>query len=173
MPEHQKAGPIDLVVQKLVHRSRGTFRCLAAYRLGSSGFLFVVDCGRCLKVLNIPMSNVTDKLVAKFEKALPNLTVLDINDSLKITSKGLKLFGENCKSLVHLRRNMPPPEWDCLKPIDDQEATVIADTMLGLHHLELCFGQFSDLGLDAILTNCKALTHLDIQGCWSVKLEYA
>lgn len=117
------------------------------------------------------MSNVTDKLVAKFAKAFPNLMVLDISDSFKITFKGLKLFGENCKSLIHLRRNMPPQEWYCLKPTDDQEATVIADTMLGLHHLELRFGQFSDLGLDAILTKCMALTHLDIQGCWSVKLE--
>lgn len=43
--------------------------------------------------------------------------------------------------------------------------------MLGLRHLELGFGQFCNRGLDAILTKCKGLTHLDIRGCWSVKLE--
>ncbi|KAK9268093.1 hypothetical protein L1049_010532 [Liquidambar formosana] len=55
--------------------------------------------------------------------------------------------------------------------VDDREAMVIAETMPRLLHLELGFGRFGDRGLNAILTKCKALTHLDIQGCWRVELE--
>ena len=71
---------------------------------------------------------------------------------------------------------MPPPEWK--SPVegnvlhsDDSEAMVIANTMSGLQRLELGFGSFGDAGLDSILTKCRALSYLDIQGCWNVKLE--
>ena len=57
-----------------------------------------------------------------------------------------------------------------IKP-DDSEAMIIADTMPGLQHLELCYGRFGDVGLEAILAKCTALTLLDIRGCWSVKLD--
>ncbi|KAF8404121.1 hypothetical protein HHK36_009001 [Tetracentron sinense] len=167
---------IDTAVRKLVRRSKGTFRRLSAYKLGNAGFSFVANCGRCLKVLQIPMSDVTDKMVEKHAESLAKVTVLDISYCLKITCKGLEALGKHCKSLIHLRRNLPPPEWEHASEIeaskaDNGEAMVIADTMHGLCHLELGYGRFSDSGLDAILTKCKALKHLDIQGCWSVKLE--
>lgn len=131
---------------------------------------------KCLKVLQIPMSDVTDKMVEMHAGSLANVTVLDISYCLKITSKGLQEFGENCKSLIELKRNMPPPQWgrpaqlDKSK-IDNCEAMVIANTMPRLIHLELGFGHFDDCGLSAILTKCKSLTHLDIRGGWSVELE--
>ncbi|KAK9268297.1 hypothetical protein L1049_010740 [Liquidambar formosana] len=50
---------IDSAVRKLVRRSKCTFRRLSAYKLGNAGFAFVANCGRCLKVLQIPMSVVT------------------------------------------------------------------------------------------------------------------
>ena len=135
--------------------------------------LFFFCCsGRFLKVLKIPMSEVTDNMVEKHAVSLANMTVLDISYCLKITCKGLEAFGKNCKALVHLRRNMPPPELVPtynVKP-DVSEALTIADTMPGLQHLELGYGRFTDVGLEAIFAKCKALTHLDIQGCWSVKL---
>ena len=48
---------------------------------------------------------------------------------------------------------------------------VVAATMPLLQHLQLGFGCFGDCGFGAILAKCKALTHLDIQGCSNVKVE--
>ncbi|KAI3895149.1 hypothetical protein MKW92_049463, partial [Papaver armeniacum] len=64
---------------------------------------------------------------------------------------------------------MPPPKWEeDEKPlpakVDDGEAMVIADTMTALFHLELCYGRFGDLGLDALVTKCNNPIHLDILG---------
>ncbi|KAJ0752080.1 putative leucine-rich repeat domain superfamily [Helianthus annuus] len=108
---------------------------------------------------------ITDKLVS-YIKPLPNLTVLDVSHCINITSEGLKTFGYQCKSLLHLKRNMPAFE-DQLP--DDFEA--IADTMPHLQHIELCFGRFGDSGVSEILAKCKALTHLVIQGSWNVELN--
>ncbi|PSS32998.1 F-box protein [Actinidia chinensis var. chinensis] len=167
---------VDSVVRKLVRRSKCTFRRVSAYKLGDTAFSYIANCGRCLKVLQIPMSSVTDKVVEKHAELLANITVLDISYCLTITFKGVEAFGKHCKSLAHLKRNMPPPEWE--KPalaeaskVNDTEAMIIADTMTGLRHLELCFGRFGDDGLNSILTKCKKLAYLDIQGCWNVEFK--
>lgn len=130
--------------------------------------------GRCLKTLQIPMCEVTDDVVVKYVGCLANLTFLDISYCFKVTEKGLKAFGTECKSLTHLRRNMPIWELpDSVEPSDvkDQEALIIADTMKGLQRLDYAFNRLSDTGVEAILTQCKALTHLEIQGCWNVELK--
>ncbi|TYG91635.1 hypothetical protein ES288_A12G278300v1 [Gossypium darwinii] len=171
---HLAVEYVNSAVRKLVRRSKGTFRRLSAFRLGDSGFAFAANCGRCLKVLEIPMSEVNDKIVAKFAESLVNLSVMDISYCLKITHVGIEAFGKNCKSLTQLKRNMPPQELERLSStskVNELEAMVIADTMPLLQHLQLGFGCFGDTGLGAILAKCKALTHLDIQGCWNVKLE--
>ncbi|XP_043718090.1 F-box protein FBW2-like [Telopea speciosissima] len=168
----------DCLVRRLVRRSRDSVRLLSAYKLGDSGFSYVANYGRCLKVLKIPMSEVTDRIVEKHAESLSKVALLDISYCLKITCKGLAALGMHCKSLVRLRRNMPPPPPPELQfpaapepQVDDGEAMVIADSMPGLCELELGYGRFRDRGLDAILTKCQSLTHLDIQGCWNVKLE--
>ncbi|MFS7930946.1 putative leucine-rich repeat domain superfamily [Helianthus anomalus] len=112
-----------------------------------------------LKVLQMPMTDITDKLVSKHIKPLPNLTVLDVSHCINITNEGLKKFGYQCKSLLHLKRNMSAFE-DELP--DDFEAKAIADTMPHLQHIELCFGRFGDSSVSKILAKCKALTHLVI-----------
>ncbi|KAJ4957610.1 hypothetical protein NE237_024721 [Protea cynaroides] len=165
----------DTIVRRLVRRSRGTVRMLSAYKLSDSAFSYVANCGRCLTVLKIPMSEVTDRIVEKHAESLSNVAVLDISYCLKITCIGISALGKHCKCLVHLGRNMPPPdfEWppNVSSQVDDGEAMVIADTMPGLRQLELGYGRFGDRGLDAILTKCLSLTHLDIQGCLGVKLK--
>ncbi|XP_058089559.1 F-box protein FBW2-like [Magnolia sinica] len=166
---------IDPVVRKLVRRSKGMVRCISAYKLGYSAFSFLASSGKHLEVMKMPVSSVTDKMVAKHVASFSNLTVIDVSYCLHITCRGLEAFGKQCKSLIHLRRNMPPPEIELggespAQKVDDDEALAIADTMPGLLHLELSYGRFTDLGLDAILTKCKALHHLDIRGCWNVKL---
>ncbi|KAK9167629.1 hypothetical protein Scep_002820 [Stephania cephalantha] len=187
---------IDYAVRKLVRRSRGTCTRLSVYNLSDYAFAFVADwwvflrmaegilgilgkwaCDvRFIKVLQIPMSAVTDKMVEKHAQSFSTLTFLDISYCLNITAKGIDIFGRCCKSLTHLRRNMPPPQWDenlraLSTKIDDAEAMTIADSMPGLCHLELCHGKFSDIGLTAILAKCKKLTNLNILGCWNVELN--
>ncbi|KAJ0785754.1 putative leucine-rich repeat domain superfamily [Helianthus annuus] len=63
--------------------------------------------GNFLKVLQMPMTDITDKLVSKHIKPLPNLTILDVSHCINITSEGLKTFGYQCKSVLPLKRNMP------------------------------------------------------------------
>ncbi|KAI3742892.1 hypothetical protein L1987_60590 [Smallanthus sonchifolius] len=164
---------VDLVVKKLVRRCKFTVQRLSAYRMGESGF-FVAHClsvvvAITICVLEMPMSDITDQMVLTHIKPLPNLTVLDVSHCLKITSKGIAAFGNQCKFLIHLKRNMSL--LDAHSPTDDSEAKTVADTMPNLQHIELCSGQFGDLGLSEILTKCKALTHLDVQGSWNVELN--
>ncbi|GKA07489.1 F-box protein FBW2-like protein [Tanacetum coccineum] len=160
---------VDLVVKKLIRRSKWSVQSFSAFRMGEPGFFFVAHCGNFLKVLEIPMSSITDQMVLKHIKPLPNLTTLDISNCLKITRKGIAAFGNQCKSLVNLRRNMPPLE--ACSPIDDSETKAIAETMPNLKQINLCFGRFGDMGLSEILMKCKSLTHLDIQGSWNVELN--
>ncbi|XP_022733958.1 F-box protein FBW2-like [Durio zibethinus] len=149
---------VNSAVRKLVRRSKGTFRLLSAFRLGDTGFAFAANCGRYLKVLEIPTSEVNDKIVEKFAESLANLTVLDISYCLKITHVGIEAVGKNCKSLIQLKRNMPPPElerFSSILKLDDREAMVVADTMPLLQDLQLGFGCFGDFGLYAILAENK------------------
>ncbi|XP_072977031.1 F-box protein FBW2-like [Typha angustifolia] len=170
-----RSDVIDSVVRRLVRRSRGSVRRLSAYLVGNSGFAFAAVSASFLNVLQIPMSDVTDQIVEKYAEFLPHLTVLDISYCLKITSTGIEILGRHCKSLVQLRRNMPPPEPcldnDAVAKVDEDEAMAVANSMPKLEILELAYGRFSDRGLDAILTKCTALHVLDIRGCWNAKVE--
>ncbi|KAI3974793.1 hypothetical protein MKX01_028053, partial [Papaver californicum] len=87
---------------------------------------------KLLKVLQIPMSKVTDMMVQKHATSLANLIFLDISNCLQITCRGLEILGNNCKSLTSLRRNMSPPDWkEAEKPlhakVNDGEAMFIAE----------------------------------------------
>lgn len=119
------------------------------------------------------MSNVTDKMVAKHAGSLSTITDLDISNCSEITYKGIETLGQHCKSLFLLKRNMPFLDSESAhhgKAVED-EAMAVANTMPRLVHLELAYGRFSDRGLDAILTKCKDLQHLDIQGCTNLNFD--
>ncbi|MBA0863192.1 hypothetical protein Goshw_017940 [Gossypium schwendimanii] len=140
---------VDSTVRKLIRRSKGTFRRLFSVRLGDAGFAFIANCGRCLKVLEIPMSEVNDKTVVKFAESLANLTVSKVSYCSKITHVGIEAFGKNCKSWTQLKRNMPPRALERLlntSTVNELEAMAIADIMPLLQHLHLGFGCFSERG---------------------------
>lgn len=124
-------------------------------------------------MLQIPASKVDDTAIEQFSGNLKALQVLDISFCNNITSKGIAIFGENCTSLINLRRKLSDPQFKLTEDankIYEGEALAVANTMSGLQKLELTYGRFSDYGLDAILTNCKALSSLDLRGCSHVKL---
>lgn len=112
-------------------------------------------------------------MVVKHAGSLSTITDLDISYCSKITYRGIEKLGQHCKSLFLLKRNMPLPDCESAqhcKAVED-EAMAVANTMPRLLHLELGYGRFSDRGLDAIVTNCKDLQHLDILGCCNVNFD--
>jgi hypothetical protein len=121
------------------------------------------------------MSEISDQIVEKYAECFPALRVLDISNCLKITSRGIEAIGRHCKLLVQLKRNMPPPpppKGNNAAPIVvEDEALAVANTMPMLKQLELPYGLFSDIGLDAILTKCPLLCTLNILGSLNVRLE--
>ncbi|KAI0504210.1 hypothetical protein KFK09_015160 [Dendrobium nobile] len=168
---------IDTVVRKLVRRSRYKLRRLSAYRIQNWGFSLTASFGINLNVLEIPMSGVNDLAIKKYSGSLTSLTTLDISYCIYITYKGIEILGNNCPSLISLKRDLIPAEFESTQnnegaaKVNEREALAIANTMFGLEQLELAFGRFSDYGLDAILSNCKALSFLDLSGCQYVKLK--
>ncbi|KAJ0962391.1 hypothetical protein J5N97_030219 [Dioscorea zingiberensis] len=134
---------------------------------------------KLLNVMQIPMSLISNAVVESCVGSLSFLIVMDISYSLNINSKSIKSFVNNCKCLIHLRRNIPPtpPEIKfnhgnhTVSQVDEEVAMVVANTMPKLEQLELANSRFSDHGLGAILTNYKALCILDITGCWNVRMD--
>jgi len=130
--------------------------------------------GKLLNVLQIPMSEITDQTVEKQAEFLPALKVLDISYCLNITSRGIEALGRHCRLLVHLKRNMPPPDPpqgnNTAARAVEEEALAVANTMPTLEQLELAYGLFSDLALNTILNKCLLLRALNIHGCWNVRL---
>ncbi|KAK3144647.1 hypothetical protein QOZ80_4AG0315890 [Eleusine coracana subsp. coracana] len=165
----------DAAVRRLVARAQGTLRRLSVYRIGNAAFTCVAASGKLLNVLQIPMSDVTDGAVEKHAECLPALRVLDISNCLKITSRGIEALGRHCKLLIQLKRNMPPPELpmgnNAAAKVVQEEALAVANTMPVLQQLELAYGLFSDIALDAVLNECPLLRTLDILGCWNVRLD--
>ncbi|KAG9446739.1 hypothetical protein H6P81_012867 [Aristolochia fimbriata] len=167
---------INFVVRKLIRRAGAAVRRLAVFKLDDSALSFVASCGKFLKVLNTPMGEISDVMVEKYAGAFTALTVLDISFCLKITSKGIETIGRQCRCLVHLKRNMPMPPYDHdrqdrVASVDESEALAIAGAMPGLSYLGVAYGRFSDYGLHAIITNCKDLVYLDIEGCMNLKMD--
>ena len=115
------------------------------------------------------MSDISDQAVEKYAECFPALRVLDISNCLKITSRGIEAIGRHCKSLVQLKRNMPPsPHGSNAAPIVlEDEALAVSNTMPMLTQLVLAYGLFSD----AILTKCPLLSRLDILGSLNVRLD--
>ncbi|KAK1299964.1 F-box protein FBW2 [Acorus calamus] len=164
---------IDFAISCLVFRSQGNLRRLSAFRIGDFAFSFLSNFAKCLTVLKIPMSEVTDENVKTHAKCFAALKFLDISYCLSITSKGIEEFGRHCKLLEQLRRTLPPPGFEgrSSSEVDDSEALAIANSMPGLRQLELAYGRCCDIGLHAIVSNCSALTNLDILGCLNVMMQ--
>ncbi|KAG0470081.1 hypothetical protein HPP92_016180 [Vanilla planifolia] len=162
---------IERMLQLLVRWSCGSFRRLAVYGLPNNSLLsFIADHAFSLQSLKLPRSEISDIVVEQVAAKFSKITFLDISSCKKIGSRALKAFGNNCKSLVGLRRTMHPLEVaDDVN--EDDEALAIAVSMPKLRYLELAYLLLTTKGVLEILSGCKELEFLDIRGCWNVKLE--
>ncbi|XP_057872790.1 F-box protein FBW2 [Cryptomeria japonica] len=162
---------MERMVKMLVHRSRGSMRKLSVFGLTNDPiFDFITSYANSLQALRMPMSEVTDSIATQVAPKLANLTYLDISCCEKMTSSSLESLGKNCKLLIRLSRNMHPQGTVGQDPKDD-EAFAIANHMSRLKHLELAYGLLTDAGMEALLSMCKELEHLDIRGCWNVAMQ--
>lgn len=134
-------------------------------------FLFFPFSRACsLQKLELPRSEISDSIVERLAPRFSNIIFLELSYCNKIGPKALEAFGKNCKFLVELRRRMHPVEV-LDKVCQDEEAYAIANTMPKLRRLETVYMPLTTRGVLAILLRCVDLQHLDLRGCWDVKLD--
>ncbi|WZY82937.1 hypothetical protein YC2023_029321 [Brassica napus] len=130
------------------------------------------------KYYNQRSSNLTSLKLAKcyfitdygFSQAVVKLPLLeDLEVSYcSLTKVSMKAVGKPCPNLKTLKLNIFGDMFPGNK--SDDEALAIAETMLGLRHLQLFGSKLSNTGLKAILDNCPNLEHLDLRQCFNVNL---
>lgn len=122
-------------------------------------------------MLRIPSCGVANDDVRQVVAYMPHITDLDISECESLSEVALEAFGENCKSITHLRRNtcflMKNPT------SNDEEAFAIARCFPQLKYLEVSYGLMSNKGLKAVLSSCTKLEHVNLLGCSHVEMDEA
>ncbi|CAN7009156.1 unnamed protein product [Brassica rapa subsp. trilocularis] len=146
--------------------------------MASSSSSSLVPSSSSLKSLSLKSSNLTSLKLAKcyfitdygFSQAVVKLPLLeDLEVSYcSLTKVSMKAVGKPCPNLKTLKLNIFGDMFPGNK--SDDEALAIAETMLGLRHLQLFGSKLSNTGLKAILDNCPNLEHLDLRQCFNVNL---
>ncbi|KAL3686985.1 hypothetical protein R1sor_013294 [Riccia sorocarpa] len=158
------AGNIDRMVALVVGRSCGGIQELRLACLqGDASLQFLTQSGlSSLKTLCIPGSEVTENGLCELVLSLPSLVHLDISKCSAISSRGLEVIGQACRSLRRLDRVMwPMRTWPFV--LDDSEAMAIAKNMPKLKHLKMSFDWVSDSSFDIIQDSCPDLEVLEIE----------
>ncbi|KAJ9567825.1 hypothetical protein OSB04_003791 [Centaurea solstitialis] len=161
---------IDKMLRFLVTRASAAFQEIVIGNIQNDlTFSFFIDHSRSLRTLEIPWSNVSDSIVEHVAEKLSGVTRINLSYCRNIRVRGIRAIGENCKSLVGLKRNKHPFDISCVKV---EEATTIAATMPKLKHLELTFNYFDMENVEKIIESCHELKFLDIRGCSYVHLNH-
>ncbi|XP_010429860.1 PREDICTED: putative F-box/LRR-repeat protein 23 [Camelina sativa] len=87
--------------------------------------------------------------------------------SFIFSRESLRVVGKSCPNLKTLKLHHPPSS----RVADDSIAIIIADSMPGLRHLDLCGHPLSNMGLKAILDGCPHLECLDLRKCFHIDLS--
>ena len=98
---------------------------------------------------------------------LPLLEELDVSFST-LSRDSLRVVGQSCPNLKIFKLN-------CVGDIrtaneGEDDALAIAETMPGLHNLQLFGNKLTDAGLNAIIDHCLNLEHLDLRQCFNVNI---
>ncbi|WVY93976.1 hypothetical protein V8G54_033064 [Vigna mungo] len=121
---------------------------------------------QCLRLARC--CRITDKGLCDVAKKLPQLEELDISIS-NLTKDSLEVIGRCCPLLKSLKFNME--SYGRAHIEGNEEAFAIAETMPGLHHLQLFGNKLTNDGLLAILDGCPQLESLDLRQCFNVMLR--
>lgn len=132
-------------------------------------FKFLSASATSLRTLKLPRSAISDLIVEQVAAKLSTITSLDLSYCKTIGFPALDAIGKHCKHLTKLQRCMYG--WELDKNSQDEEAFAIAATMPKLKHLEIRFMRISTEPVLQILLNCRDLQILNVQGCYSVKLD--
>ncbi|KAL5078532.1 hypothetical protein RYX36_006953 [Vicia faba] len=166
-----EARQIERMVEMLVTRSSGSLRKLCASGLQTERiFTFIAENAGSLKNLRLPRCDVNDFAVEQMTRKLSMICILDLSYCIRIGSKAIETIGKNCKCLEVFCRNMHPLDTSG-KPLEDAEAFAVASTMPKLKSLEMTYNLITNEGVYQILSLCPNLEHLDLRGCWGVKLD--
>jgi len=105
-------------------------------------------------------SKITDEGFTKAVRKLPQLEKVDISHC-HLTDVSLKALGRSCPLLKSLKYC----SWSLDSCDSDKMAFVIAETMPGLHHLDMKGHELTELGVLAIIDSCPLLESLEISDC--------
>ncbi|KAG5515904.1 hypothetical protein RHGRI_036821 [Rhododendron griersonianum] len=108
-----------------------------------------------------------DDGLSETAKKLPLLEELHIFSG-SLSKEALLNVGRCCPHLKSLKFNIRGSRAPYMEY--DDEALAIAETMPGLHHLQLLGNNLTDDGLKAILDGCPNLESLDLRHCFNVNL---
>ncbi|KAI8524600.1 hypothetical protein RHMOL_Rhmol13G0161700 [Rhododendron molle] len=111
--------------------------------------------------------SISDDGLSETAKKLPLLEELHIYSGL-LSKDALLNVGRCCPHLKSLKFNSRGSRAPYMEY--DDEALAIAETMPGLHHLQLLGNNLTDDGLKAILDGCPNLESLDLRHCFNVNL---
>ncbi|KAF8047173.1 hypothetical protein N665_3163s0006, partial [Sinapis alba] len=112
-------------------------------------------------------SQVSDTGLIEALVKLPFLEELEVS-YFSFLRESTKVVCESSPSLKTLKLNRVADRRPGNKSDDD--ALAIAQTMHGLHNLQLFGNTLKDAGLNAILDSCPNLEHLDLRQCFNVNI---
>ncbi|KAJ4895427.1 F-box protein SKIP19 [Raphanus sativus] len=112
---------------------------------------------------------VTDKGFIAAIARLPLLEELEVS-YCSLSEECLRVVGQSCPNLKTLKKNCVGYRRRSTRKESDDVALAIAETMLGLCHLQIFGDTLTDAGLNAILDGCPNLEHLDLRQCFNVNL---
>ncbi|XP_010422434.1 PREDICTED: F-box protein SKIP19-like [Camelina sativa] len=156
---------LEIMCRHAVDRSQGGLVEIDLWYFGTDDLLnYIADRSSNLRSLRLKRcSYITDDGFVEAVVKLPLLEELEVSYG-SLSGESLKVIGQSCLKMTTLKLNRHPQKEN------DDDALAIAETMLGLRHLQMFGNGLSDTGLNAVLDSCPKLEHLDLRRCLNVNL---
>ncbi|KAM5566031.1 hypothetical protein ABKV19_019829 [Rosa sericea] len=191
--------PYDLEIMccHAVDRSRGELVDINIEHFGTDELLhYITDRSRGIRRLRLLNCNgVSGEGLAEVALKLPLLEELDITLCANISHEAIRVVGQSCPLLKSFKLNKEWCRFSGHEPYAyhfsdwysdycseqqnapfpfkeyNGDAFAIAETMRGLHHLQLFGNKLRDDGLRNILDSCPHLCSLDLRHCFTLDLD--
>ncbi|KAG5413095.1 hypothetical protein IGI04_000662, partial [Brassica rapa subsp. trilocularis] len=147
---------VDSTIRSVVDRSKGGLKEIRVRHCTDQSLSYVAE--RCpnLEVLGVTYSpKITVESMRKIASNCTKLIELDISCSYEISGYCIELVGTSCKNIHILKRNL-------MRPL---EITRLKRQCIYVKHLELRFSTLTDRALSKLCKQCSNLEYLDLFGC--------